>query len=217
MKRKYLLFFTLLFLVGCGSSETELNETKSIYDLAEVEVKEYEGIDLSSITDFRENSIEGTQYVDIEDYKLLVDGLVDNSIQYTYDQVLEKTNYKKVVTLHCVEGWSSTILWEGILLEDIFEDVNVQSGADTVIFHCYDGYTTSLPLQYILDNDIIIAYKMNEVVLPTERGFPFQLVAEDKLGYKWAKWIVRIELSDDSDYEGFWEQRGYENEADILD
>jgi len=62
---------------------------------------------------------------------------------------------------------------------------------------------------------MILAYKMNDVVLPVDRGFPFQLVAEDKLGYKWIKWVTRIEVSDDEDYEGYWEQRGFTNEADI--
>jgi DMSO/TMAO reductase YedYZ molybdopterin-dependent catalytic subunit len=104
---------------------------------------------------------------------------------------------------------------EGVLLEDLFDDVEVKENANTVIFHSYDGYTTSLPLQTVLDKDLIIAYKMNDIVLPPERGFPFQLVAEDKLGYKWAKWITRIELSDDPDYEGYWEQRGFTNEADV--
>jgi len=48
---------------------------------------------------------------------------------------------------------------------------------------------TFYTLDYIIDNDIIIAYKMNEIALPPERGFPFQLVAEHKWGYKWIKWI----------------------------
>ena len=72
-----------------------------------------------------------------------------------------------------------------------------------------------MPLQTVLDREMIIAYKMNGVVLPPERGFPFQVVAEDKLGYKWAKWITEIELSDDPDYLGYWESRGYKNEADV--
>ena len=87
--------------------------------------------------------------------------------------------------------------------------------ARVVIFHAHDGYTTSFPLDYIMDNDIIMACKMNGVVLPPERGFPFQLVAESKWGYKWIKWIDRIELSDDVDYEGFWESRGYSNTGDL--
>jgi DMSO/TMAO reductase YedYZ molybdopterin-dependent catalytic subunit len=60
-----------------------------------------------------------------------------------------------------------------------------------------------------------MAYKMNGVVLPSQRGFPFQLVAESKWGYKWIKWITKIEVSDDEGYKGFWESRGYSNDADL--
>ena len=206
-------------LTGCSQNNTggTANTTTNtpLEELAEAEVKEYAGEDLSSILDFRENSIKGTQYIDIDSYTLTVDGLVESPAEYTYDQVLEHDLYKKAVTLYCVEGWSVDILWEGVLLEDLFDDAGVSENANTVIFHSYDGYTTSLPLQTILDKDLIIAYKMNDIVLPPERGFPFQLVAEDKLGYKWAKWITRIELSDDPDYEGYWEQRGFTNEANV--
>jgi len=123
--------------------------------------------------------------------------------------------YKKVVTLYCVEGWDAKILWEGILLKDCLEEAGPLSEATTVIFHAYDGYTTSLPLAYLLENDIIMAYRMNDVTIPPERGYPFQLIAESKWGYKWAKWITRIELSDDTGYEGYWESRGYSNDADL--
>jgi DMSO/TMAO reductase YedYZ molybdopterin-dependent catalytic subunit len=60
-----------------------------------------------------------------------------------------------------------------------------------------------------------MAYKMNGVDLPAERGFPFQLVAEDKWGYKWAKWITEIELSDDEGFRGYWESRGYSRTGDL--
>ena len=124
-------------------------------------------------------------------------------------------NYKKVVTLNCVEGWDATILWEGFLVRDLLAEAVPLAGANTVIFHAYDGYTTSFTIEYIMDNDIIMAYQMNEIALPPERGFPFQLVAESKWGYKWIKWITRIELSDDESYEGFWESRGYSNSGDL--
>ena len=87
--------------------------------------------------------------------------------------------------------------------------------AKVVIFHAYDGYTTSLPLEFIMDNDIVLAYKMNGINLPPESGFPFQLVAESKLGYKWIKWVTEIELSDDVNYKGYWESRGFSNKADL--
>ncbi len=97
--------------------------------------------------------------------------------------------YEKVVTLDCVEGWSVDILWEGVLLSDVLSEAGATGdGASVVIFRCADGYSTSLPLDYLTENDILLAYRMNGVELPPERGFPFQLVAEDRWGYKWAKW-----------------------------
>ena len=181
-----------------------------------VEITEYEGKDLSSIGDFYENSIKGPQYIDNETYRLVITGLVDNVSQYTYDEVIANHQaFKKVVTLHCVEGWSVKILWEGILLKDLIADVGVDPNATTMIFYAYDGYSTSFPLDYIKDNNIMIAYKMNNVTLPPERGFPFELVAESKWGYKWIKWITAIELSDNENYRGYWESRGYSNEGNL--
>jgi DMSO/TMAO reductase YedYZ molybdopterin-dependent catalytic subunit len=193
--------------VSCGTGGGELTP---------VEIREYEGEDLSSINSFRENSIKGPQYVDITDYRLKITGLVASPQSYTYDEVLENhQHYKKVVTLDCVEGWSVTILWEGVLIEDLLEKSGPLANAKVVIFHAYDGYTTSMPLDYVLGNNIIMAFKMNEVTIPPERGFPFQLVAESKWGYKWIKWITEIELSDDESYRGFWESRGYSNSGDL--
>ncbi len=180
------------------------------------EIREYEGEDLSSIAAFRENSIRGPQQVNISTYKLTITGLVNDTVEYSYSDVVNGFQlYQKVVTLHCVEGWSAKILWEGFLISDLLNQTEIDSNATTVIFHAYDGYTTALPLDYILDNDILIAHKMNGLTLPPERGFPFQLVAESKYGYKWIKWITQIELSDNQDYLGFWERRGYPNTADI--
>ena len=208
------LLLSLLFF-GCGTSNDDTSSLTDLQELTKIEVTEYEGKDLSSLTDIRENSIKGPQYINTDVYTLTIDGLVEQPNSLTYDEVLDNQKYTKVVTLHCVEGWSVDILWEGILLADLFEAVDIQESADTVIFHSEDGYSTALPLQTIMDRQLMIAYKMNGVVLPPERGFPFQLVAEDKLGYKWIKWITRIELSDDANYKGYWEQRGFGNEADV--
>jgi len=198
----------IAFGVNTGCCQTE--------GLAPVEVREYEGVDLSSINAFRENSIKGPQEIDVESYTLRITGLVTNSTSYTYDEVLNRyQHYKKVVTLDCVEGWSVTILWEGVLVRDLLAEAEPLENAEVLIFHAYDGYTTSLPIDYIMDNDILMAYKMNDVILPPERGFPFQLVAESKWGYKWIKWITEIELSDNANYRGYWESRGYSNSADL--
>ncbi|MBW2967644.1 molybdopterin-dependent oxidoreductase [Candidatus Woesearchaeota archaeon] len=183
--------------------------------LDDVEVTEYNGVKLGSIEDFRDNSIKGPQDVDKESYRLVIDGLVNNQQSMTYDEVVDRQMYRKVVTLDCVEGWSVKVLWEGILVRDLLEQADPKFTANNVIFHAADGYTSSLPLEYLMENDILLAYAMNNVTLPPERGFPFQLVAEQKWGYKWVKWITRIELSNDPDYEGYWESRGWDNEADL--
>lgn len=151
-----------------------------------------------------------------EGCQLRITGLVENHKDYTYEEVINNNqHYKKLVTLNCVEGWSVTILWEGVLVRELIAESGTLPDAKVVIFHAYDGYTTSFPIDYIMDNDIIMAYKMNEIELPPERGFPFQLVAESKWGYKWIKWITKVELSDDVNYRGFWESRGYSNTGDL--
>jgi DMSO/TMAO reductase YedYZ molybdopterin-dependent catalytic subunit len=154
--------------------------------------------------------------VDIESYRLKISGLVEKPRDYTYDEVVKNhQSYEKVVTLDCVEGWSVIILWKGLLVKDLLAEAKPLPNAKVVIFHAYDGYTTSLPVDYIMNNDILIAYKMNGVTIPPERGFPFELVAESKWGYKWIKWITEIELSDEVNYRGYWESRGYSNSADL--
>ncbi|MCF7835772.1 MAG: molybdopterin-dependent oxidoreductase [Candidatus Marinimicrobia bacterium] len=218
LEKKIILLFVAIVLIiaGWAWALEEIKFDNSITALDFVEIREYEGEDLSSVTDFVENSITGVQEINTKDYRLKINGLVNNPKEFTYDEVLNNhQHYKKVVTLNCVEGWDSTVLWEGVLVKDLINEAGVSSGAKTVIFHANDGYTTSFPIEYILDNDIIIAYNMNGGALIPERGFPFALVAESKWGYKWIRWITKIELSDDADYEGFWEKRGYSNDGDL--
>jgi DMSO/TMAO reductase YedYZ molybdopterin-dependent catalytic subunit len=185
-------------------------------DTEVVEITEYQGIKLSSVDDFRENSIKGPQDVNISDYRLEIFGLVETPLEYTYHEVLNSfTSHKKVVTLNCVEGWSATILWEGVKVMDLVEASNPSDDAKIIIFRAEDGYTTSLPIEFIKENELILAYKINEITLPKENGFPFQLVAESKWGYKWCRWVTALEFSDNIDYEGYWENRGYSNSADL--
>ena len=185
--------------------------------LTTVEITNYRGEKLGSINDFRENSIKGPQYINKNTYSLQITGLISKPAAYTYNDILKLTHYQKIVTINCVEGWSVKVLWEGILVKDLLKNLTIKPEAKTVIFYAVDGYSTSFPLDYILTNNIMMAYKMNGLVLPPERGFPFQLVAEQKWGYKWIKWIAKLELSSDTNYKGFWETRGYNNNGDLND
>ena len=212
LKINFIICVSLVFIIlisNCGCFEKS-------FKLDGIEIREYEGEKLSSVYDFRENSIKGPQFIDIKNYTLKITGLVGNTLEYSYNDIIDGfTHYTKVITLYCVEGWNVKILWEGFLVSEIISEAKPLAEANTIIFHAYDGYTTSFPLDYVKDNSILIAYKMNNVTIPPQRGFPFQLVAESKWGYKWIKWITEIELSDDVNYQGYWESRGYSNSGDL--
>ena len=179
-----------------------------------VEIRQYQGQNLSAISDIPETDIAGPQQVSSGTYRLKVSGLVSTPLELTYDQVLGYDHFSKVVTLHCVEGWDATILWEGVRIKDILAAAGVRDGAPVVIFHAVDGYTSSLPLAYVQADDILLAFKMNGLTLSAVHGFPFQVVAESKWGYKWVKWVDGIELSADTSYRGYWETGGYNNNGD---
>ena len=98
----------ILFLSGCLDNRIVLDT---------VEIREYQGEKLSSINDFRENSIKGPQYIDKENYTLRITDLMKNQKNYSYDEILEKfESYKKIITLFCVEGWSTKIPSHNILV-----------------------------------------------------------------------------------------------------
>jgi len=224
MRRMALVLMALIILL-CGCADTtNTTKPKSVVDGVSAatqqryrvnEVTEYQGMRLEPAVGPRDNSIKGIQRVDINGYNLTVDGLVDAPVIFSYDQVKALPVYERLITLYCVEGWDATILWKGVLLTDLMDKAGVKPEAVTVVFSSVDGYTTSLPLKTIKDKQLILAYSANGLDLPPEMGYPFIVVAEDKLGYKWARWVNRITLSDDANYKGFWEQNGYSNDADV--
>ncbi|NLK73076.1 MAG: molybdopterin-dependent oxidoreductase [Clostridiales bacterium] len=207
---------------GASPSENMVNEPPDVVSSAtkeryrENEIREYQGARLDPAIGPRDNSIKGVQNVDIDKYSLSVSGLVDKPVSLEYGDVLKLDAYQRKITLYCVEGWDATILWEGVLLKDIMDIAGIKKEANTVIFHAVDGYTTSLPLEEIITNQLILAYSANGLELPPEMGYPFIVVAEDKWGYKWARWVSEIELSDNPNYRGYWEQQGYSIEGTIV-
>ncbi|WP_414731921.1 molybdopterin-dependent oxidoreductase [Acetobacterium carbinolicum] len=199
--------------VDNGKEDAVSQATASRYQ--ELEIREYQGVRLDPAIGPRDNSISGIQEVDLSTYQLQLTGLVDKPVSYTYEQVLEKEKAQRLITLYCVEGWQATVLWEGVRINDLLADAGIKDYATVVIFHCVDGYTTSMPLTVIKDKDMLLAYSANGVSLPASMGFPFIVVAEDRLGYKWARWVNKIELSSDESYKGYWEKRGYSNDATV--
>jgi DMSO/TMAO reductase YedYZ molybdopterin-dependent catalytic subunit len=217
MKKKaiFLLLGMAVFISACSANQSDTHTQATLARFRVGEVRDYQGKNLDPAVGPRDNSISGVQHIDIQSYRLKVTGLVSKEISLTYDDVLKLDKYQRLITLHCVEGWNATILWEGVLLEDLIQKAGPSAIVSTIIFHASDGYTTSLPYAFIKDKQIMLAFSANSIALPPELGFPFIVVAEQKYGYKWARWVTEIELSSDSGYKGYWESRGYSNSADI--
>lgn len=224
MKRMLSVMLALfLLLTGCATANAPGGPRSTADGVSsgtqnryrEGEVTEYQGMRLDPSIGPRDNSIKGVQHVDITSYAMTIDGLVDAPVTITYDQIKSLDAHERMITLYCVEGWNATILWKGVLLDELMSKAGIKPEAVTVIFSSVDGYTTSLPLKTVVDKQLILAYGANGLDLPPEMGYPFIVVAEEKLGYKWARWVNKITLSDDANYKGYWEQRGYDNDASV--
>lgn len=204
--RSIALYLCVVIMIsGCISRQDDGNET---------EATEYLGIKLTPISEQGNNAIKGTRFIDKDTYRLQIDGMVERPANLTYAQITNYTPASKVVTLNCVEGWSFTAKWTGVPVKTLLDGTGIKENATYVIFYSADGYSTAHDLNYLIDNNIMLAYKLNDLTLPPDRGFPLQLVAEGKYGYKWAKWIDHIELVNSS-YKGYWETRGYNNKGDF--
>jgi DMSO/TMAO reductase YedYZ molybdopterin-dependent catalytic subunit len=152
--------------------------------------------------------------IDPSTYMLEIGGLVEKELTLTFDELKKRTAEERFVELPCVEGWTEAGVWKGTRLKPLLEEAGVKESAATVVFTSPGGYTTSLTLEDVDETDPLLAYGVNGDDLPEEQGFPLRLVVPDRLGYKWIKWVTGIELISGT-YEGYWESRGYSNEAEV--
>jgi DMSO/TMAO reductase YedYZ molybdopterin-dependent catalytic subunit len=156
--------------------------------------------------------------VDANTWRLNVRGLVRNGpLQLSYDELKAMPSTSEYATLECVSDkidgdLISTAYWKGVSLKSILEKAQVLPGAIYIVFRCSDGYDVGIPLDRGLMDGTILAYEMNGVPLPAEHGFPVRAIVPGLYGMMNAKWITDIELVD-TVYEGFWQRRGWANNA----
>ena len=192
----------LIFLIGCIGQEKE----------PEIE-QESPNVEITPLEDFFVMDIGKIPDIAIEEWTLKVTGLVDNPLVLTYEDILSYPSVTQVTYLYCMPGLEATGEWTGVPLKTILEKAGYSQSTISVVFYAADEYTSSISLEKALQEDTLLAYKVNGVVLPQEHGYPLRVVIPDKVGYKWVKWIVKIELVD-NEYEGYWESRGYSNVGD---
>lgn len=148
------------------------------------------------------------------DWKLSVDGLVENPISLTYAQVLALPQTPSVSDIHCVTKWSRyDNNWVGVASRDLIALVRPKAEAGHVIFHAYDGYTTNVTFDAFSADDVTIAHSWEGYPITRQHGGPVRVVIPRYYFWKSAKWVKRIEFSRD-DKPGFWEVRGYHNVGD---
>lgn len=149
-----------------------------------------------------------------DDWRLSVDGLVENPVSLTYAQLLELPQMSSVSDIHCVTKWSRyDNHWVGVSSRDLIALVRPKAEAAHVIFHAYDGYTTNVALEAFAADDVTIAHTWEGYSITRQHGGPVRIVIPRYYFWKSAKWVKRIEFSRD-DKPGFWEVRGYHNVGD---
>jgi DMSO/TMAO reductase YedYZ molybdopterin-dependent catalytic subunit len=136
------------------------------------------------------------EQIDIKTYSLRIKGKPDDERDYSYDEVVAFDHYKKVVTLRS-DSWSETVELEGVLVGELIGDAGVLPGAKNVFIRATDGYEASFSLDYIVNNRILLVFRINGEPLTAEGGYPFILAAETARGQEWVKWVAEIEVSYD--------------------
>ena len=159
------------------------------------------------------------------DWRLTVGGLVNRPLSLSLDQLKALPNRTQITRHDCVEGWSAIGQWTGPQLGGLLNAAGLQPHARYVVFHCADNlggtsddsglYYESIDLFDAFHPQTILAYAMNGQPLTVPHGAPLRLRVERQLGYKQAKYIMRIEVADRMDHlgggkGGFWEDRGYD-------
>lgn len=141
-------------------------------------------------------------------------GLVEAKQEFSFAEFLKLPRIESISDFHCVTGWSRfDNLWEGVSSQELIKQIVLKPEVKFVFIHCSDGYTTNIPLDVFYDEKVIFAYKHDRQEITPEHGYPLRLVVPKLYSYKCAKWVNGVEFLA-KDQPGYWELRGYHNEAD---
>jgi DMSO/TMAO reductase YedYZ molybdopterin-dependent catalytic subunit len=151
---------------------------------------------------------------DLRMWTLSTFGLVEEEKVWSWEEFIKLPTKKLTCDIHCVTRWSKfDTTWEGLPFKTLVDLTGIKSEAKFVIAHCEQGYTTNLPLEVMLDDDVLLAYKYDDTYLEPEHGFPLRTLVPKRYFWKSAKWLRAIEFAA-TDRPGFWEKAGYHNEGD---
>lgn len=212
-----------LFESASALTQTAQRALTSRHDLA----REYPASEIAAT--FRANGTTNPQNSDYQamaangfrDWRLSIEGLVERPRSFSLDELKAMPSRTQITRHDCVEGWSCIGQWQGVVLGDLLAQVKPTANARYVVFHCADNtyggpdkYYESLDMIEAAHPQTLLAYALNGADLPIANGAPIRLRAERQLGYKMAKYVMRLELVESFEdigrgKGGYWEDRGY--------
>lgn len=148
------------------------------------------------------------------EWTLALDGLVDQPATLNWEQFNALPQVTDVSDFHCVTAWSKfDCEWSGVAFTTLYELVQPKPEAKFVYFTAHDGYSTNVPLERCLDDDVLVATKFAGAPLTLEHGGPARVIIPKLYAWKGAKFVRGITFLAE-DRLGFWEVRGYHNIGD---
>jgi DMSO/TMAO reductase YedYZ molybdopterin-dependent catalytic subunit len=221
-RRSVLKLSPLLLLAGCdmtpeGRTESFLRSFQKFNDWVQSKVfdgtrlsAEYSAAELTPENGFRVNG-KDDDYPDVDPatWTLTVEGLVARPGSYTLAQISSLPR-RAMNTRHCcVEGWSMIPRWGGTPLGDFLRMAGADAGAKYVSIECADDYTTTLDMPSALHPQTLLCYEAYDKPLTLSHGAPVRIVIPTKLGYKNAKWVTKLAVTNEKTG-GYWEDQGYD-------
>jgi len=219
-----------------GAEKLNLTGQRLVLNSSQPLAREYQLSDISRV--FKANGTvrpEGDEYrrlvlTEFSDWKLQIGGLVKKPLAFSLAELKAMPSRTQITRHDCVEGWSAIGQWTGVLLSHLLAQAELMPNARYIVFRCADDllnsqdgsglYYESIDLVDAFHPQTIMAYAMNGQALPVPHGAPIRLRVERQLGYKMAKYVMRIEAVAEFSKigfgkGGFWEDRGYEWYAGI--
>lgn len=185
-----------------GNTPGKVNSNERV-PAGQTEVKNFPILDLGILPDINKTN-----------WKLRIYGLVENELNFDWEAFQQLPQVTDVSDFHCVTRWSRLDMdWVGVKAQDLLMMAGPLENARFVTLYGYDGYTTNLDLEALLDDDVMVAHSVLGYPLTTVHGGPVRMIVPKRYAWKGAKWLKAIELHAE-DRPGFWEVRGYHNYGD---
>jgi sulfoxide reductase catalytic subunit YedY len=168
---------------------------------------------------FRINTVQDGPAFDAAKWRLTVDGLVAKPLTFTFSEFTDLPQTTITRDFLCVEGWGvKGVVWKGVALKELMQRAQIDPAATRLVFHSGDGvYTDSLTLEQSALDDSLLVHELDGAPLPAKMGQPLRLIYPGHYGYKYVKWVERVEAIDEKQtpFTGYWEQYGYTDDATI--